>query len=152
MNSGIISVNGQQYVERFQVFPSIVTVATNGQLQPNLIVALPGSWPFRLKMLTRDVIVNGARASRPFLFRLGSSDGTSWYMGGQNPGASSGTFNNRVLDTNVFGTGQFPYPIVPDILYPTSSQITFDVEDVSQQAPYTIYFAFHGTYLVPVNS
>src|SRR5579885_3286787 len=120
MNSGIIQIGNQSYVERYQCFPSIIQVTTNFQVQTGLIVSLPGSWPFRLKMLSRDVISGGVRVSRPFLFRLGSSDGTSWYMGGQNPGSSSGTFSNRVLDTNVFGTGQFPYPVIPDILYPTS--------------------------------
>lgn len=156
MNAGIVTVAGQSYIERFQVFPIwLQGVASNALLQ-NQRVALPGQYMFRLKTLARDVLVltNGVyvRASRPFLFRLGSASDASWYTGGAVSLNTSGNATDRVLDTNMFGTGQFPKAVVPDILYPAGGQITFEVQDVSQNGPYDIHFAFEGSYLVPVSN
>ena len=61
-----------------------------------------------------------------------------------------GATTDRVVDTLCFGTGQFPYPVIPPIPYSAGANIMFEVEDLSNNAPYTINFAFHGAYLIPV--
>jgi len=101
---------------------------------------------FRLKALTRHVLAGSppAPAIRPFRFRLGNSDGSNYYISG-----GVGGTTDLVIDSNVFGTGQFPYPIVPAIFYGASASIRFQVEDLSATFPYTIYFGFHGAYLIP---
>lgn len=152
MPTGIFTLNGKPYIEKFQVFPYIQSSVASGVLYPSQRVALPGTYIFRLKALARDVLTagGGPRLSRPFLFRLGGSNDSTWYTGGAVPLNSTGTTQDRVLDTNIFGSGAFPNPIVPDILYQPNSQITFDIQDVSQQGPYDIHIAFIGAYLVPV--
>ena len=70
-----------------------------------------------------------------------------WYISG-----GIGSTTERALDTLVFGSGMFPYPIIPPIPYSAGSNIVFEVEDISSAAPYVINFAFHGAYLIPVAS
>ena len=161
MNTGIFTFNGQQYVEKPQIFPIWLQNVANNQVLLNQQVATPGTYMFRLKSLARDVIVYaggsslngvGSRASRPFLFRLGGTSDTSWYYGGAVPLNTSGVQTDRVLDTNCFGSGQFPFPLIPDILYPAGSNITFEVQDVANNGNYDIHFAFSGAYLVPLDT
>lgn len=156
MNTGIVTVGGTQYYERPQNFPLWLSGVTSLQILTSQRVALPSTYMFRLKALARDVLVATAgvyaRASRPFLFRLGGASDSTWYTGGAVNTNTTGVTTDRVLDTNMFGTGQFPYPVVPDILYPGGSQISFEVQDVSNNGPYDIHFAFIGAYLIPINS
>ena len=144
---GSVSINGTKYIERAQIFPATLQVTTQYQVLRGQRVTLPGVANFLLKGLTREVTANGASASNRFLFRLGNSDGTTWYFAG---GVGSST--DRVIDTSCFGTGQFPYPLVPPISFSAAANIMFEIEDVSGVVPYTINLAFHGSYLIPEGS
>jgi hypothetical protein len=147
MQYGVVTIDRQDYIERAQVFPLDLTINQNFQILMQQKVALPGVANFLLKGLTREVTVNGASDSRRFKFRLGNSDGTTWYFAG-----GIGSTTDRVIDTCCFGTGQFPFPLIPPIPYSAGASILFEVEDLSGAAPYTISFAFHGSYLIPVAS
>lgn len=147
MQYGTVTVNGQQYVERVQIFPAELTVMNNNQEFTGLRLALPGVANFLLKGLTRETTVNGVSSARRFLFRLGNSDGMTWYSAG-----GLGNPTQRVIDSLTFGTGQFPYPLLPPVNYSAGGSIMYEVQDISGAAPYTIYFAFHGSYLIPLGS
>lgn len=154
MSYGIVTIDGKNYIERIQIFTLEVDVATNGAILQGSLV-LPGVANFRLKGLTRAVLKNNVPSTVcPFKFRLGNSDGSTWYSQGGN-GASLGTNSptggstDRVMDSLMFGNGQFPYPLTVPIFYGASSSIKWEVEDCSNQATYTIYFGFHGAYLIP---
>lgn len=142
---GVVTIDGVQYLERSQIFPQTVQVTTDFQLITGQSVALPGVANFLLKGLTREVTVNGVSASNRFLFRLGNSDGTTWFFAG-----GIGGRTDRVIDTCCFGTGQFPYPLIPPIPYSAAASILYEIEDISASTPYTINLAFHGSYLIPV--
>lgn len=150
MSQIITAEDGSQYIERPHIYPSIITVTANLQVQTGLRVSLPGAYRFRLKALTRATVVAGVVTPRAFLFKLGNTDGNTLYTGGSVPTNSSGTTTDRVLDSLILGTGQFPFPLVPDVLFERNSQIMFEVEDVSNSAPYTIYFGFIGADLIPL--
>lgn len=145
MQYGVVTIDGQDYIEREQVFPADLTIGTAFVVLTGQRVTLPGVANFLLKGLTREVTVNGVSDSRRFKFRLGNSDGSTWYFAG-----GIGSTTDRVIDTCCFGTGQFPFPVIPPIPYSAGANILFEVEDISGQAPYTISFAFHGSYLIPV--
>lgn len=147
MQYGVVTIDGQQYVERAQIFPLDLNITANLQVLTQQRVTLPGVANFLLKGLTREITVNGVSSPRRFKFRLGNSDGSTWYISG-----GIGSTTERALDTLVFGSGQFPYPIIPPIPYSAGSNIVFEVEDISSAAPYVINFAFHGSYLIPVAS
>ena len=142
---GTVTIDGQQYIERAQVFPATLDITANLQIFTQQRVTLPGVANFLLKGLTREVTVSGISSSRRFRFRLGNSDGTTWYFSG-----GIGATTERVIDTLCFGTGQFPFPLIPPIPYSAGANIMYEVEDYSGQAPYSINFAFHGSYLIPV--
>ena len=147
MQFGEVTIDGQKYVERAQIFPANVDITTNGQILVQQRVTLPGVANFLLKGLTREVTVTGTSSDRRFKFRLGNSDGTTWYIAG-----GIGAASDRAVDTLCFGTGQFPYTVVPAIVYSAGANIQFEIEDISNAAPYTINLAFHGAYLIPVGS
>lgn len=142
---GVVNIDGQNYIERAQIFPATLDITQNLQILTQQRVTLPGVANFLLKGLTREVTVNGVSTNLRFKFRLGNSDGTTWYIAG-----GLGAINDRVVDTLIFGTGQFPYALIPPIPYSAGANIMYEVEDLSGQAPYTINFAFHGSYLIPV--
>ena len=150
---GEIIVDGQPYTERLQVFTSVITMTTNGQIFTSVPVTLAGVAPFLLKGLTRDILSNetnpptgppqfNVSLDRRFRFNLRNSSGL-WI------------FDDRVVDTMCFGSGQFPYPLIPPIPIPHNGTIFYDVEDMGLGSadpdyfPYTIYFGFHGSYLYP---
>lgn len=145
MQYGQITIDGQSFIERAQIFPQDLNVTTNHQILTAQRVSLPGVANFLLKGLTRDTTVNGISTPRRFKFRLGNSDGTTWYFAG-----GIGGTTERVVDTLCFGTAEFPYVLIPPITYSAGANINFEVEDVSGLAPYVISFAFHGSYLIPV--
>jgi hypothetical protein len=147
MQYGVVTIDGQQFVERAQIFPMDLSITTPFQILTQQRVTLPGVANFLLKGLTRDVTVNGISVAQHFKFRLGNSDGSTWYISG-----GVGSTTERAIDTLCFGNGQFPYPIIPPIPYSAGANIVFEVEDISGLAPYTINFAFHGAYLIPVAS
>lgn len=143
---GVVNINGTNYVERAQEFPLEVTVANNNQVITGALT-LNGVANFWLKALKRDILVNGANASKRFKFRLGNSDGSTWYSA-----SGVGGSTNRILDTLYFGNGQFPKVLTPPIFYSSSGSIMWEVEDVSAAAPYTIFFSFEGSFLNPVGN
>ena len=145
MQYGVVEIDGQQYVERAQIFPVDVNVTVNFQVLAQQRVTLPGVANFLLKGLTRETIAGGTSSPRRFKFRLGNSDGQTWYISG-----GIGSTTDRAMDTLVMGSGMFPYPIIPPIPYSAGANIAFEVEDISGAAPYLINFAFHGSYLIPV--
>ena len=147
MQYGVVTIDGQQYVERAQIFPMDLNITVNYQILTQQRVTLPGVANFLLKGLTRETTVNGISTAIRFKFRLGNSDGSTWYISG-----GIGSPTERALDTLCFGSGMFPYPIIPPIPYSAGANIVFEVEDISGLAPYTINFAFHGAYLIPVSS
>lgn len=142
---GVVTIDNQQYIERAQIFPVTIDISTSLQLFTQQRVTLPGVANFLLKGLTREVTVAGISAQRRFRFRYGNSDGTTWYIAG-----GIGATTDRVVDTSVFGTGQFPYAIIPPIPFSAGANIMFEIEDLSGLPPYTINLAFHGSYLIPV--
>ena len=147
---GVVTIDGQQYIERVQIFPQNVNVTQNLQILTQQRVTLPGVANFLLKGLTRETTVNGISSASRFRFRLGNSDGTTWYFAG-----GIGANTDRVMDTLCFGTGQFPFPLIPPIPYSASANILFEIEYVSNTAtanPYVINLAFHGSYLIPVST
>jgi hypothetical protein len=144
---GEVIIDGQKFVERVQIFPQDLDVTTGFQVLLQQRVTLPGVANFLLKGLTREITVNGASDSRRFKFRLGNSDGTTWYFAG-----GIGSTTDRVIDTLCFGSGQFPFPIIPPVSYSAGANILFEVEDLSAAPPYTIHFAFHGSYLIPATN
>lgn len=145
MQYGVVTIDGQQYVERAQIFPMDVTISTNYQILTQQRLTLPGVANFLLKGLTRDTTQNGISTDIRFKFRLGNSDGSTWYISG-----GVGSTTERAVDVLCFGSGMFPYPIIPPIPYSAGANIVFEVEDISGLAPYVINFAFHGAYLIPV--
>jgi hypothetical protein len=146
MQFGTVTIDGVQYIERSQIFPAVNDVTSNLQILTAQKVNLPGVANFLLKGLTREVTVSGISSARRFRFRLGNSDGMTWYFAG-----GIGATSQRVMDTLCFGTGQFPYPLIPPITYSAAASIVYEIEDMSSQAPYTINFGFHGSYLIPVH-
>jgi hypothetical protein len=144
MNDGRVTINGKDYIERLQVFPMEVPITVG--LSINLVrLAFPGVANFLLKALTREVIAAAVPAVRRFRFRFGNSDGAIWYSA-----AGVGGATDRVMDNLIFGTGQFPYPVIPSIFYSSNATMPIEIEDVSGVVPYTIILAFHGSYLLPV--
>lgn len=140
---GTVSIGGKTYIEREQSFPLEISVTTNlGVTQGTL--QLPGTADFWLKSTTRVTVVSGASSARLFKFRLGNTDGSTWYQSGGVGGST-----DRVLDPLLFGTGQFPFVLCPYIYYSANGGIKYEVEDVSNNQPYTIYFSFRGSYLIP---
>ena len=143
---GTVQIGGKTYIEREQSFPLEVSVTVNLGLTKGSLV-LPGTADFWLKALTRETVVAGASTARRFKFRLGNSDGSTWYQSG-----GAGGTTDRVIDTLLFGSGQFPFVLNPYIYYGASSSIQYEIEDISNNQPYTIYFNFRGSYLIPTGS
>jgi hypothetical protein len=137
-----------------------VTVTADLQILTQQRVTLPGVANFLLKGLTRETTTNGLSTNNRFRFRLGNSDGTTWYFSG-----GIGATTDRVVDTLCFGTGQFPFPVIPPIPYSAGASILFEIEDLGgsniltvppggtvPNGPYVINIAFHGSYLIPVSA
>lgn len=139
---GMVQIGNKTYTEREQTFPMEVTFTVGLTVQrPSLV--FPGVAPFWLKTLTRETVVAGASAARRFKFKFGNSDGSTWYQSAGNNGTT-----DRVIDTLLFGSGQFPVVLTPYIYYSASGSIPMEIEDLSGVVPYTIYFAFRGSYLI----
>lgn len=141
--SNTITLGNRTYVTRFQAFPFEQQITVAGQTLLNQRLVLPGIAPFYLQALTRVTIVGGASADRRFKFRFGNTDGGLWYAQ-----AGVGGTNDRIMDTLIFGTGQFPKVLVPGILYQPSASIMMEIEDISLNVPYTISMSLEGCYLL----
>ena len=147
---GLITLDGQQYIERPQVFVAEVNFTTEFQVITNLRLTLPGVANFLLKGLTRDEVAAGGGATRRFRFRIVNSEGTTWFWSG-----GLGIFDDRTVDTMCFGSGQFPFPLIPPVPVHATGSLIYEVEDLGPHslvlpfAPYTVYLGFHGSYLFP---
>ncbi len=141
MSFGTVEIGGKTFIEREQSFPLQVSM-TALQVQ-NVTLVLPGTADFWLKCLMRKTVVSNALSVKLFKYRLGNSDGSTWYQSG-----GAGGTTDRVLDPLLFGDGQFPFVLNPFIYYGASSSIRMEIEDVSNSA-YDIYFSFRGSYLIP---
>ena len=148
---GLITLDGQQYIERHQVFVVDVVITTQFQILTQQRLTLPGVANFLLKGLTRDYsnLAFGPDSEQNFTrFRLSNSEGTTWFFTG-----GLGIIDDRVIDTLCFGTGQFPFPLIPPIPVHATGSLIYEVEDLgfrqTQFYPYTMHLGFHGTYLFP---
>ena len=134
---GRVEIGGRKYIERFWTYTNITTLTANQIFLQRLV--LDGEADFLLKLLCRS-------STGAFRIRLGTSDSGIWFSGaGTQPTGGSG--NDRVLDSLIFGNGQFPFPVIPHIWFPKSASIIMDLQDTSG-AGNTIEFAFHGSKLV----
>lgn len=147
-----LEIDGQEYVERFQVFAMDVQVVNIKTVYPQRLV-LPGEANFLLKAIAATQLLGGVDVGGNtnntvrFKFRLGNSDGQRWYMSG-----GIGATNERLLNTLVLGTGLFPYVLVPPIPYSAGASIAFEVEEFLSQSNFQISFAFIGSYLIPIGA
>lgn len=131
---GRVQLGGKNYIERFWTYTSIVTLTANQQ--GIFRIVLDGEADWLMKLATRS-------STGGFRIRLGTSESGIWFSGA---GIVQGGGNDRVLDSLMFGNGQFPFPIVPHIYYPRSASVIMDLQDTSG-AGNTIEFAFHGSKL-----
>ena len=150
---GVVEIDGNQYLERWQIIPFQFNITVDNQVASPRI-PLPGVYDFRLKGLTRDILAGTPPVSNlanfRFSCRIGNTDGDVRYSQG-----GLGSTTDQVLDTLMFGTGQFPYPVIPPIFYGKNAAIMLDLTDLTGNAtaaPYTIIMAFHGAYLIPLGS
>ena len=143
---GMVNIDGQNYVERFVALPHDEVITAANVVLTGRRLVLPGVAPFVLKGIARESIAAGVIVARRFRFKFGNTDGGTWYsMSG------IGGLNDRVVDTMIFGSGQFPFPIVPNIMYGSQASITYEIEDMAAAAvPYTIHMTFYGAFLIPV--
>lgn len=142
---GVVEIDGVKYIERYQAFPVDVVIVAANQILLNQSVVLPGVAPFLLKKLTRSIDAAGVVAARLFRFKFGNTDGGIYYTS-----AGLGGANDRVFDASMFGTGQFPFFLVPPIWYGANANIIYELEDVAAVGvPYNIRLTFHGSYLIP---
>jgi hypothetical protein len=143
---GTVQIGNQTFIEREQSFPLEVSITTVGQVVKQSL-NLPGTADFWLKALMRETTEGGVSTARRFKFRFGNSDGSTWYQSG-----GTGNTTDRVIDTLIFGSGQFPFVLNPYIYYSASASIMYEIEDISGvDTDYTIYFSFRGSYLIPVS-
>lgn len=143
---GTVNIGGKSYVEREQTFPFQWSPSNSSITNLNLI--LPGTSDFWLKCLTRDVLTTATPAPvvRRFLFRLGNSDGSTWYQC-----AGAGGTSDLVIDSLLFGNAQFPFVLTPYIFYTANGTIKMQFQDLSGTFDYTVYFGFRGSYLIPTS-
>lgn len=148
---GVITLDGQQYIERPQLFVADIQVDVPKQIFTNQRLTLPGVANFLLKGLSRDFTEVGQPDSidEIFRFRLVNAEGSTWYFS-----SGLGIFDDRIISNLCFGNGQFPFPLIPPIPLHASANLIFEVEDMGLRSlpnyPYVIHLGFHGVYLIPV--
>lgn len=142
---GTVQIGGKTYIEREQSFPLVITTAGNTNTVRGSLV-LPGTADFWLKSLTRETTVSGASSAKRFTFQLGNSDGSTWYQSG-----GSGGSTDMVIDTLLFGSGQFPFVLNPFIYFGSNSSILYNYAPLTSDV-YQIYFNFRGSYLIPTGN
>lgn len=150
---GQVTVDGLSYIERPQLFVVDVQIIQPGQVLTGQRLTLPGIADFLLKGLSRVVITGAAPFTiqdRLFRFRLVNAEGTTWFFTG-----GLGIFDDRVISPLCFGSGQFPFPLIPPVPVHANGSLIFEVEDFPPEPaglpnyPYTIHLGFHGAYLIP---
>jgi hypothetical protein len=149
---GLITLDGIDYIERSQVFVTEAVINAPFDVLTNQRLTLPGVANFLLKGLTRDSTHPGDPDSEPerFRFRLINSEASTWFFTG-----GLGIFDDRAVDSLCFGSGQFPFPIIPPVPVHATGSLLYEVEDLGLRPnlptlfPYIIHFGFHGAYLFP---
>lgn len=151
---GQVVVDGQNYIERHQVFVLEQRVDTGGQIFTNVRLTMPGVADFLLKGLGRDFTVPGDFIShnRIFRFRIVNSEATTWYFSG-----GLGITDDRIFDSLMFGNAQFPFPLIPPVPIHANGSLVMEIQDLDiTQAvapaiayPYVLHLAFYGNYLIP---
>lgn len=138
---GTITLGGKTYLEKMWTYPTIFTIAANGFLQPRVV--LDGDGGFLLKyMCVQYSQTTGA--PNYFRIRLGNSDGMQYYSGAGIVAGGGG--NDRVHSALYLGNGQFPFPVIPYILFLPNGSINLDVQDLSGVSN-VVELAFHGSKL-----
>ena len=149
---GQVTVDGLSYIERPQLFVMDVPITAPNAVLPGQRLTLPGVADFLLKGLSQISLYGNfpnQTRSGVFRFRLNNAEGTTWFFTG-----ALGVFDDRVFSPLCFGTGQFPFPLIPPVPVHASGSLVFDIEDVGVSPPgvvypYTIHLGFHGAYLIP---
>ena len=144
---GTVNIGGKSYVEREQTFPFLYAPLNSNIV--NLSFILPGTSDFWLKCLTRDALLTAPPMTpvvRRFLFRLGNSDGSTWYQSG-----GAGGTSDLVVDSLLFGNAQFPFVLTPYIFYTANGTIKMQFQDLTGTFDYTVFFGFRGSYLIPTS-
>lgn len=147
---GQVTLDGQPYIERPQIFVADIQINMQKQVFTGLRLTLPGNADFLLKGLGRDITEPGLPNSQDelFRFRLVNAEGTTWYFTG-----GLGIFDDRVMSTLCFGSGQFPFPLIVPIPIHANGSLIYEIEDMGLRDPthypYIIHLAFYGVYLIP---
>lgn len=138
---GTITLGGVTYLEKFWTYTSIFTIPANLTLQPRVV--LDGDGGFLLKYLCVQYSQNGGSPNY-FRIKLGNSDGQQFYSGAGIVGGGGG--NDRVHSALLLGNGQFPFPVIPYILFLPNGSINLDCQDISGNSN-QVELAFHGSKL-----
>jgi hypothetical protein len=152
---GVVVIDQVQYIERFQIFCDELTITEPNQVITNLRLTMPGIANFLLKGMARDITIPPTSVGiteRRFRFRFLGQEASTWFFS-----AGMGIYDDRVFDNICFGSGQFPYPLIPPVPISASGTLLYEVEDSGigtnvepNYVPYTIHFAWIGTYLIPL--
>lgn len=134
------------YLEKFYIYTIIFTLdstagSLGGFLQPRVV--LQGDGGFLLKYLAVNYQIT-ASAPDYFRMRLGNSDGSQWYSSAGVVAGGGG--NDRVHSTSILGNGQFPFPVLPYILYLPNGSINLDVQNLVARTN-VVEMAFIGSKL-----
>lgn len=144
--ASVLTINGRRYIERYQdiVFETAFTVAN--QVKRDQRLSLPGQGPFLAKALkgTTLLTATGVPAVRRYKFKFGNTDGGIWYST-----QGLGGTNDRVVDTMIVGTAQFPKIFTPPILYQSNAAILMEFESLVADVDFTVYLSFEGSLLFP---
>lgn len=138
---GTITLGPTTYLEKFWIYPTIFTIAANGFLQPRIV--LDGDGGFLLKGMGVQYSQTGS-APNYFRMKLGNSDGQQFYSGAGIVAGGGG--NDRVHSALCLGNGQFPFPVIPYIMYLPNGSINLDVQDLSGVSN-QVELAFYGSKL-----
>ena len=149
---GVITLDGIDYVERYQLFVTELVINTAFEVHTNQALTLPGVANFLLKGLTRDITQLPGVPNlgvQNFRFRMINSEGTTWFSTG-----GLGVFDDRAIASMCFGSGQFPFPLIPPVPIHSTGTVVYEVEDLGflpapANYPYTIHFGWQGSYLFP---
>ncbi len=149
---GILQLGDKTYLEKFYIYTTIFN-ANSGAIaagtaftQPRVV--LQGDGGFLLKYLEVQYSqTNGA--PNYFRCRLGNSDGQQWYSSAGIVAGGGG--NDRVHSALMFGNGQFPFPVIPYILFLPNGSINLDIQDLSGVSN-QVEMAFVGSKLYDVGN
>jgi len=123
-------------VESFFVYVFDVTLALAATRLDNQRVVMDGDAAFRLKAL-------GGTQTGDYRIRLRDGSGHYLSTGG------AGSTNDLVRNGALIGTAQFPFPIIPHVIYAPSGHILIDLENQSGAPANIVQIAFIGAKVTP---